>query len=121
MRGTHSNFIIVVISQNSKKSPRDFERPSAITGVKNYQMSKIIVIIKTRENSKCSASRDRDETFNHIKSDVRKLPYKEYKTRHEWVGKEIHWELCKKFQFDHTNKWYIPNQASVRENDTHKL
>ena len=38
---------------------------------------------------------------------------KEYKTRHEWVGKVIHWELCKKSKFDHTNKWYVHNTESV--------
>ena len=26
--------------------------------------------------------------------------------------------MCKKFKFDHTNKWYIHNPASVPENDT---
>ena len=29
--------------------------------------------------------------------------------------------MCKKFKFDHTNKWYIPNPADVLENYTHKL
>ena len=29
--------------------------------------------------------------------------------------------MCKKFKFDHNNKWYIHNQAPVLENDTHKL
>ena len=29
----------------------------------------------------------------------------------------IHWEMCKKFKFDHTNKWYMHNPASVWEND----
>ena len=33
----------------------------------------------------------------------------------------IHWEMCKKFKFDHTNKWYIHNPAPVQENNTHKL
>ena len=33
----------------------------------------------------------------------------------------IHWEICKKFKFDHTNKWYMHNPAPVLENDTHKL
>ena len=41
--------------------------------------------------------------------------------RHDWVIKVIHWEICKKFKFDHTNKWYIDNPAHVLENDTHKL
>ena len=29
--------------------------------------------------------------------------------------------MCKKSEFDHTNKWYIHNPAPVQENDTHKL
>ena len=33
----------------------------------------------------------------------------------------IHWELCKKFKFDHMNKWYMHISASAIENDTHKL
>ena len=42
-------------------------------------------------------------------------------TRHDWVGKVIHWKMCKKFKFDHTNKWYTHNPAPVLENDTYKL
>ena len=41
--------------------------------------------------------------------------------RHDWVGKVIHWEMCKKFKFDHTNKWYMHNPAPVLENAMHKL
>ena len=37
------------------------------------------------------------------------------------VGKVIHWELCKKFKFDHTNKWYMHNPESVVENEMHKI
>ena len=33
----------------------------------------------------------------------------------------MHWEMCKKFKFDHANKWYMPNPAPVIENDSHKL
>ena len=29
--------------------------------------------------------------------------------------------MCRKFQFDHTNKWYIHKPAPVLENDLHKL
>ena len=49
------------------------------------------------------------------------LAQKEHKTRHDWVGKVIHWEMCKKFKFDHTKKWYMHSPASVPENNTHKL
>ena len=51
-----------------------------------------------------SLSGNRDERINHILSKSSNLAQEEYKTRD-----------------DHTNKWYTPNQASVLENDTHKL
>ena len=63
---------------------------------------------------------ERDETINHI-SECNKLAQKEYKTRHDWVGKVINWQLCKKLKFDHTNKWYMHNPESVQEDETHKL
>ena len=50
-----------------------------------------------------------------------KLAQKKYKATHDWVGKVIHWEMYKKFRFDHTNKWYMHNPAAVLENDIHKL
>ena len=61
-------------------------------------------IDKTLQNSKCLLYGDRDETIIHIISKYSKLAPKEYKTRHDWVDNVIDWELCKKFQFDHTNK-----------------
>ena len=70
-------------------------------------------IHKTHQNSKCRLCSDRDETINHIISECSKLAKKEYKTRHDWVGK--------KFEFDNTNKWSMHNLAPVLENDTHKL
>ena len=79
------------------------------------------IIDKTQENSKCRLYDDRDETINHIINECCKLAQKEYKTRHDWVGNVIHGEICKKFKFDHTNKWYMHNQAPVQENDLHGL
>ena len=37
------------------------------------------------------------------------------------MSKGIHWKLCKKFKFDHPNKWYMHNPESILENETHKL
>ena len=76
---------------------------------------------KTQQNSKRRLCGDRDETINHIKSECNKLAQKAYKARHDWVGKVIHREMCKKFKFDHTNKWYMHNPSHVLQNDTHKL
>ena len=56
-----------------------------------------------------------------IISECSKYARKEYKARHDWVGRVIHWDMCKKLKFDHTNKWYMHNPAPVLENDTHKL
>ena len=74
-----------------------------------------------QQNSQCRLCGDRDEMINHIISECSKLAQKEYKVRHEWIGKVIHREMCRRFQFDHTNKWYMHNPAPVLENDSHKL
>ena len=42
------------------------------------------------------------------------------RTRYDWVGKVIHREVCKKFELNHSIKWYMHNPASVLENDTPK-
>ena len=44
-----------------------------------------------------------------------------YKTRLDWVGKEIHWELCKRREFDHIDKWNVHNPKSALENKTYKI
>ena len=54
-------------------------------------------------------------------SECSKLAQKEYKARHDLVGKVIHREMWKKFKFDHANKWYMHNPAPGLENDTQKL
>ena len=59
--------------------------------------------------------------INHIISECNKLAQREYKTRHDWVGKVIHWELFKKFKSDHVNKCYIHNPESLPENETYRL
>ena len=58
-------------------------------------------IDKTQQNSRCRLWGDRDETINHILNKCSKLAQKEYKTWHDCVGKMIHRDLCRKFEFDH--------------------
>ena len=78
-------------------------------------------IDKTQQNNICRLCGHRDEMINHMISECSKLAQKEYKTRHNWVCKLIHWERRKKIKFDHTNKCYMHNPAPVLENDTYKL
>ena len=47
-------------------------------------------IDKIQQNSKCRLSGDRDETINYIISEYSKLAQREYKARHDLVGKVIH-------------------------------
>ena len=70
-------------------------------------------INKTQQNRKCRLCGYRDETTNLIISKCSKLMQREYKTRHDWVGKGILLKLCKKSKFDHTNKLYMHNPASL--------
>ena len=44
------------------------------------------------------------KTVNHVISECMKLSQKGFKNRHDWVGKVINEELCKKFKFDLKNK-----------------
>ena len=79
------------------------------------------------ENSKCTLFCARDEIVYHIISDYRKLTQKECKRRHDWVGKVIYWELCKRLKFDHTgnliiltNCMYMHRPKSVLKNEAHE-
>ena len=59
--------------------------------------------------------------INHIISKYRKLAQNECKTKHDWVGKVIHWELCKRLNFERTTKWYMHKPESILDNDIHKI
>ena len=74
----------------------------------------------TKQNSKCGLCDDRNETINHIISECSKSMQKSSKIRHDWVGKVIHKEFCKKFKLDNANKWFMYNPESVLANETHK-
>ena len=78
-------------------------------------------IDKTQQNNKCRLCGDRDEIINHIISECSNLAQKEYETISDWIGKVIDREMCKKFKFDHRNKWYMHKPAPVLDNNTHKL
>ena len=49
-----------------------------------------------------------------------KLVQKEYKNKCDWVGKMIHWELCKKLKFHYTIIRYMHKPEGILENETHK-
>ena len=62
-----------------------------------------------------------DESIDHIVSDCSKLAQKEYKRRHDNLGKIVHWKLARKCNFDTGDKWYEHEPESVLENEDYKI
>ena len=62
-----------------------------------------------------------DENIDHIVSDCSKLAQKEYKRRHDSLGKIIHWKLARKYNFEAADKWYEHEPESVLENEDYKI
>ena len=104
---------------NFKRETESLQIAAKNNAIRTKQIK--VRIDKTQQNSKCRLCGNWDETINQIISEYNKLAQKEYKSRYDWVDKVIHWKMCKKFKFDHTNKWYMHNPAAVLKNNTHKL
>ena len=123
MNKINKNKLITIKLMNNISNNNKRETESLLIAAQNNAIRTNHIkarIDKTLQNSKCRLCGEGDKTINHIISECSKLAQKEYKTRHDWVGKVIHWEMCK-FKFDHTNKWYMHNPEPVLENNTHKL
>ena len=57
---------------------------------------------------------------NPIMSKCSKVAQKDNKSRHDWVRKVIHRELCKKLKLGHADKQYMDKPESVVKNEIHK-
>ena len=101
---TETEFILIVTQNNVIRT--------------NYVQAKTD---NMQQNSKYKLCGDRDETINPIISECNKLAQKEYKTGYDRVGKVVHWELCKKLKFKHTNKLYMHKPGSFLINEKHKI
>ena len=108
-----SKIIIIIITEMEilKKRLKLFLRI-------NYIKAKIDNV---QQNSKCRLWRERDEMINHRVSKCSKLAQKEYKSRHDRVGKVIHWELCKRLKFDYTTNWYKHKPETILKNGIHEI
>ena len=71
----------------------------------NYIKTKID---DTQQSDNCRLWGERNEAVNIIICKCNDSAQKENKTKHEWVGKVICRELCKRLKFDNTAKWYMP-------------
>ena len=50
-----------------------------------------------------------------------KLAQKEYNNRHDWLGKEMYWELINIITFEHATKAICTNQNPFLENETREI
>ena len=73
-------------------------------------------IDEAQEDSTCRMCGKADESINHVLSECNKMAQKEYKRRHDWIGKKIHWEVCRKYGLDTKDRWYEHEPQAVCEN-----
>ena len=78
-------------------------------------------IDKSQGDSLCRVCRTVDESIDHIVSGFSKVVQKEYKRRHDNLGKIVHWKLARKCNFEAGNKWYEDEPESVLENEDYKI
>ena len=62
---------------------------------------KIASYVNIRTNRKTTKSKKQKWEEKLFKQQTREIAH-EYKTRHNWVGKVIHWELCKRLKYYQT-------------------
>ena len=78
-------------------------------------------IDKTSESPLCKLCGKKVESVQHLVSGCEKLAQKEYKRRHDNVGKKFHWHLYKKNGLEHMEKWYEHVQEGAVENEEVKV
>ena len=83
------------------------ETESLIVTAQNQSIRTNLVnatIDKSQPDSLCRVCRKVDEGINHNVSGCSKLPQKEYKIRHDNLGKIVHWKLVRKCNFEAGDK-----------------
>ena len=99
------------------------ETESVIVAAQNQSIRTNLVKTKIDEcqgDSLCRVWGKVDERIDHIVSGCSNLAQKEYKRRHDNLGKIVHWELARKCNFEAGNKWYEHEPESILENEDYK-
>ena len=100
------------------------ERESLVVPAQNKSIRTNLVkakIEKSQGNSLCRVCRKVDESIDHIVSGCSKLAQKEYKKRHDNLGKLVHRKLARKCTFEARDKWYKHEPESVLENEYYNI
>ena len=78
-------------------------------------------IDKSQGDSLCRVCRKVDGSIDYIVSSCSKLVEKEYKRRHDNLGKIVHQKLVRKCNFEAGDKWYEHEPESVLDNEGYKI
>ena len=78
-------------------------------------------IDQTQTDSKCKICGKVDECIYHVLSECSKLVQKEYKHRHDLMGKRMHWEISKVCGFKVKDKWYEHESEAVMVIDDYSI
>ena len=100
------------------------ETESLIVAAQNHSITTNLVkarVDKSQGDSLCRVCRKVDESIDHIVSGCSKLAQKEYKGRHDNLGKIVHRKLARKGNFEAGDKWYEDEPESVLENEDYKI
>ena len=73
-------------------------------------------IDQTSETPLCRLCGDCSETVRYIVSGCKKLAQRKYRKRHDEVALRVHWEICRKYGIECTDKWYDHQPLAVTEN-----
>ena len=85
------------------------ETESLIVAAQNQSIRTNLVkarIDKSQGDSLCRMCKKVDENIDHIVSGCSKLARKEYKRRHDNLGKIVYWKYARKCNFEAGDKWY---------------
>ena len=100
------------------------ETESLIVAAQNQSIRTNLVkakIDKSQKDTLCRLCKKADERIDHAFSGCSKLAQKEYKRRHDNLGKIVHWKLAGKRNFEAGDKWYEHEPESVLENEDYKI
>ena len=74
----------------------------------------MLVIVHPNQDIRCNFNK-------HIISECSKLAQVGYKQRHDWVGKRINWEVCRKSGIEVVLKWHKHHPQAVKEEERYKI
>merc|ERR1711965_562994 len=63
------------------------------------------------------------ETVKHVVSGCNELAKKQYQIRHDKMGSRVHWELCRKYGIECSDKWFnhLPSSVSRSKDGLYEI